>query len=78
MNYISSRGADVKFTSAQAIKQGIAPDGGLFVPEMIPSLTENDLSALLGKSYVEIAAYVLSLYLADYSKSELLDYCASA
>lgn len=78
MNYISSRGSDVKFTSAQAIKQGIAPDGGLFVPEKIPLLTETDLMAFTSKSYVEIAAYVLSLFLEDYTQSELLDYCASA
>ena len=35
MMYISTRGYDKKFSAAEAIKQGIAPDGGLFVPEEI-------------------------------------------
>lgn len=78
MKYISTRGTNYQYTSAQAIKQGIAPDGGLFVPESIPKLSQDDLLRLAGKPYVEIAADVLSLYLDDYSYSEILDYCRSA
>jgi len=75
MKYISTRGTDYQYTSAQAIKQGIAPDGGLFVPESIPKLSPEDFLRMADESYVEIAADVLSLYLDDYSHSELLDYC---
>ena len=78
MKYISTRGTDYQYTSAQAIKQGIAPDGGLFVPESIPRLSQEDFMRMTNKSYVEIAAEVLSLYLDDYSHSELLDYCTWA
>jgi len=78
MKYISTRGTDYQYTSAQAIKQGIAPDGGLFVPESIPKLSQEDFLRMANESYVEIAADVLSLYLDDYSHSELLDYCTWA
>jgi len=78
MKYISTRGTDYQYSSAQAIKQGIAPDGGLFVPESIPKLTKEDFIRMAGKTYVEIAAEVLSMYLDDYSRSELLDYCDRA
>ncbi|HOO61161.1 MAG TPA: hypothetical protein PKV44_01880, partial [Bacillota bacterium] len=43
MNYVSTRGYEKKYSAAEAIKQGIAPDGGLFVPESIPSLSKDDL-----------------------------------
>lgn len=78
MKYISTRGTDYQYSSAQAIKQGIAPDGGLFVPESIPKLSKEDLQRMTTQTYMETAADVLSLYLDDYSHSELLDYCTWA
>ena len=38
MKYISTRGGDISVESAFAIKQGLAPDGGLFMPEYIPKI----------------------------------------
>jgi len=78
MKYISTRGTDYQYTSAQAIKQGIAPDGGLFVPESIPSLSKEDILRMTAQTYPETAADVLSLFLDDYTHSELLDYCTWA
>ncbi len=65
-------------TAAQAIKQGLAEDGGLFLPESIPQLTENDLTALCKMDYAERAAKILSMYLTDYSYDELLEDCKTA
>ena len=48
MNYISTRNKDIKVSAAQAISQGISKDGGLFVPETIPTLTDADFNALTG------------------------------
>ena len=45
MNFISTRGGE-KVTGAQAIVQGIALDGGLFVPEKLPKITKDELSLL--------------------------------
>ncbi len=65
-------------TAAQAIKQGLADDGGLFVPEYIPALTEEDILSLCKKSYAERAAKILSMFLTDYTEEELLEDCKLA
>ncbi|MDD2533920.1 MAG: threonine synthase [Eubacteriales bacterium] len=78
MNYISTRGGDVRYPSAMAIKQGIAPDGGLFVPENIPSVSLEQIATLAKKSYVDRAVEILALYLTDYSVSELREYAEAA
>ncbi len=75
MNFISTRGHAQKVTAAQAIARGLAPDGGLFVPESIPQLSKEDLLALCKCSYPERAAKILSLYLSDYTEEELLADC---
>ena len=73
INYTSTRGTDKtqKFTSAQVIKQGMADDGGLFMPSEIIKINENILYDFVNKNYEEIAAYILSLYLTDYDKSDI-------
>ena len=49
--YRSTRDDSVRVTASQAILKGLAPDGGLFVPESIPSLDKSleELSKLLMK-----------------------------
>lgn len=80
MRFISTR--DIKgdsfVSSAFAIKQGLAPDGGLYVPEYIPRIDGIFVSSLLGMSYSEMAAEILSLFLDDFSKEELLEYANAA
>ena len=79
MNYRSTRSENTTAVSAAvAIKNGIAPDGGLYMPETIPALTGDDLRALCGMSYPERAARILSLYLSDYTEEELLADCREA
>ena len=75
ITYISTRGNTSPVSSAQAIKQGLADDGGLFMPEVIPTLTENDFDILKKASYPERAAYVMSKFLTDYTYEELLSDC---
>jgi len=58
MNYISTRGGDIRYPSAMAIKLGIAPDGGLFIPESIPAVSLDQILTLAGKSYVERAVEI--------------------
>ena len=67
-----------KFSAAQVIKQGLAADGGLFVPETIPALTKEDITALCAMDYPERAATILGKFLSDYSKEELLADCKAA
>jgi len=53
------------------IKQGIASDGGLFVPDEIPGLSMDDFRMLAQEGYRERAVKVLSLFLTDYSQEDL-------
>ena len=79
MKYYSTRDSkEVKFDSAQVIKQGLAADGGLFVPEELPAISQEEIYALCKKSYSQRAAYVLSKFLTDYSAEELQKDCEDA
>ena len=74
MMFFSTRDSEKKlFTAAQAIKQGLALDGGLFVPEEIPEVSLDEINALSKKSYPELAATILSKFLSDYTYEEILD-----
>ena len=79
MNYVSTRSEGIKVTGAQAIKQGLAPDGGLFMPDELPFISDSLLHKLCSCSYPRRAAEILSLYLGDeYSYDELLSYAEAA
>ena len=78
MKFISTRGYDGKFSASEAIVQGIAPDGGLFVPESIPSLSWDEIEEMKNMQYYQISAKVLAKYLDDFTEAELLDYTSQA
>lgn len=69
MRYISSRGKAAPVSSAEAIKAGIAPDGGLFVPG--EQITVNNPERLINAHYRELAGEILKLFLPDYTDEEL-------
>lgn len=71
MYFISTRGGE-KVTGAQAVVQGIAGDGGLFVPETFPTISEAEMTAMLAMDYPERAALILSKYFDEYNEAELL------
>ena len=77
MKFISTRGNDTA-TGAQAIAQGIASDGGLFVPECFPEVSKEELERMLSMSYAERAATVLHKYLDDYDFDGLKGACEKA
>ena len=77
MKFISTRGKDVASCAAEAIVKGLAFDGGLFVPETFPDLTDSILK-IAEMSYPERAAFILSKYLEEYDYNELLDACKKA
>ena len=68
--YHSTRGDSAEITASQAILNGLAPDGGLYVPDRIPQL-ECSLESMAGLSYQEIAYEVMRLFLTDYTEEEL-------
>jgi threonine synthase len=65
-------------TSAAAIKQGLAPDGGLYLPERIPAVGLDFINKISKADYVGRAVEILSLFLDDYSREELEECCRSA
>ena len=76
MNYRSTRCTnDSGVASAVAIKNGLAPDGGLYMPESIPHFSEKDIKSLIDKTYAERAAFVMGAFLSDYTYDELLSDC---
>jgi len=76
--YFSTRGQGGQLTAAQAIAQGIASDGGLFVPEAIPCVDDSFLVSLRSLSYQERASAILRLFLTDYTDDELNNCVAGA
>ncbi|MBO2517184.1 MAG: threonine synthase, partial [Clostridiales bacterium] len=77
MAFVSTRGGEAVSASA-AILRGIAPDGGLYVPETLPVLTGDEIRSLADLPYAERAAKVLDLILDDYSADELLSFAKQA
>lgn len=71
--YKSTRDAQNVVSASQAILQGLAVDGGLYVPTQMPDLTL-DFAALAEKSYQEVAYTVMSAFLPDFTEAELR-YC---
>lgn len=57
---------------SEAVVQGIAPDGGLYVPSEFPSIDITD-AHLQKLSYRQLAEYILSLFIPDFSRAELAD-----
>lgn len=70
LHYKSTRNSELKVTASEAILKGLAPDGGLFVPEEIPKL-DVSMEQLKSMSYQEIAYEVMKLFLADFTEGEL-------
>ncbi len=78
MKYVSTRGNFHRVDSAEAIKLGMVPPGGLFVPGEIPVIPGQALLAMAGKGYREIAREIFRLYLTDYTSAEIDDCIESA
>ncbi len=71
MNYVSTRNNTVKVSSAFAIAHGISTEGGLYVPESIPQLSQQDFLKLSELDYKGKAEFVLKKYLTDFTDEEI-------
>lgn len=76
MYYQSSRGQSTAVKAAEAIVMGIAPDGGLFVPDFIPRLKNDFMTAMSQMTYQQRAEAILTLYLTDFTADEI-DACVN-
>ncbi|MGM9722282.1 MAG: threonine synthase [Candidatus Egerieousia sp.] len=66
------------FSLKEAAIMGLAPDGGLFMPERIPQVDMKRIEELSSHSFPEMAAYLASLFFDEFSESQLLEVCRAA
>ena len=69
MKYISTRNKEKIVSVSEAIIQGLADDGGLYTPQTLDQKV--DLASTLKMSYLELAQYILSLFLSDFSHKQI-------
>jgi threonine synthase len=70
--YLSTRGTGAGVPASRAIVDGIAPDGGLYVPSSIPRL-DPPFSRFSGAAYRDLALEVMKNFLPDFTETELGD-----
>jgi threonine synthase len=78
MRYFSTRDAGISVTASRAMVMGLAPDGGLFVPESLPVVGAQTLRALCGMDYDGHAAAIMGPFLEEFSEAELRGHIAAA
>ncbi len=74
--YSSTRGGEKNVPASQAVLNGLACDGGLYVPEEMPKL-DKSLEELSSMNYRDLAFEVMKLFLTDYTEEELR-YCINS
>ena len=73
MNYISTRNNEKSFTFKDVFLKGLADDGGLFVPQSIKQLKQEELDYFKSLSYNDLAAEIIYPFIGDFmSKTELI------
>ena len=60
MKYISTRGQSPALSFSEILLGGLAPDGGLYLPESYPQFSDDDLSAMRSMNYRDLAFTILS------------------
>ena len=65
MRYISTRGSAPVLSFEEAMLTGLARDGGLYVPETIPTLSAEQIAAMQGQSYEEVAFTIMRPFIGD-------------
>jgi threonine synthase len=72
MNYVSTRGGMRPTSFTEILLEGLAPDGGLTIPENgYPKLTAADLSVMRGMGYADLAFAILSRFIDDIPQADL-------
>src|SRR6059058_3847817 len=71
MLYLSTRGHADRKRFCEILLEGLAPDGGLYLPEHYPQVDAATLARWRGFSYAELAFEILSLYIDDIPAADL-------
>lgn len=75
MNYLSTRGHPDRRRFCEILLEGLAPDGGLYLPESYPQVDDATLTRWRGLPYADLAFEVLSLYIDDIPADDLRALC---
>ncbi|SFS01816.1 threonine synthase [Sphingomonas jatrophae] len=79
MRYVSTRGSAPILGFEDVTLAGLAADGGLYLPEIWPTLTRDEIAGLAGLSYVETAVAIMAPFVGDaLSRTELKLLCEAA
>ncbi len=79
MKYVSTRSRGYAVSSAEAIRIGLAPDGGLYMPDAFPKIDGKFLKEISALPYSDRAARIMHLFLSDsYSLDEIAEDCSAA
>lgn len=71
MKYISTRGLSPALSFSEILLGGLAPDGGLYLPETYPQFSAEDLTAMRDLGYADLAYYILSRLIDDIPADDL-------
>ena len=71
MRFISTRGGMIPAGFTDVLLSGLAPDGGLVVPESIPAIGREQLEQWRSSNYSELAADVIGLFATDIPSRDL-------
>jgi threonine synthase len=71
VKYISTRGDATERSFCEILLEGLAPDGGLYLPTVYPSIDDATLTRWRGLGYAELAFEILSLYIDDIPTADL-------
>ena len=71
MRYISTRGQSAPQSFCDILLGGLAPDGGLYLPESYPQVSRADLDAWRQLSYADLAYEILSRFITDIPPADL-------
>ena len=72
LRYVSTRGGAAPVGFADTLLAGLAPDGGLYIPETWPAFTPDEIAAFAGKPYAEVAAAVIGKFAGESFPPEVL------
>ena len=71
MKYISTRGATDRKTFGEVLLMGLAPDGGLMLPEHYPQIDRATLDKWRGLAYADLAFEIMRLFATDIPEDDL-------
>lgn len=71
--YVSTRGQDIQYGFANVIEQGLARDGGLYVPSEIPSMSAEEIYNLKSLNYLELCDHVLSKFHLGFETKRMIE-----